>query len=109
MSWDGPAQNLGRTRPPATREEAVMLLHVQGLSKHYGGVRAVDGIDWSIDAGQTRCIIGPNGAGKSTFFQLLVGRIRPDAGTIRFDGVDIAMRHPFERSRLGIAVKPQTL
>jgi branched-chain amino acid transport system ATP-binding protein len=86
-----------------------MLLEVQDLSKHFGGVRAVDQINWSIDVGETRCIIGPNGAGKSTFFQLLIGSIRPDAGSIRFAGLDITKRHPFERARLGIAVKPQTL
>jgi branched-chain amino acid transport system ATP-binding protein len=86
-----------------------MLLEVSKLSKRFGGVRAVDDVTWSMDAGETRCIIGPNGAGKSTFFQLLAGRIRPDAGTIRLSGDDITHHHPFERARLGIAVKPQTL
>jgi len=86
-----------------------MLLSVNDLSKHFGGVKAVDHVTWSIDAGQTRCIIGPNGAGKSTFFQLLVGRHKADAGSIHFLGHDITRAHPFERTRLGIAVKPQTL
>lgn len=86
-----------------------MLLSVTDLSKHFGGVKAVDNVTWSIDAGQTRCIIGPNGAGKSTFFQLLDGRLRADAGSIHFRGKDITKAHPFERTRLGIAVKPQTL
>lgn len=86
-----------------------MLLEVAALSKSFGGVRAVDGVSWSMDSGQTHCIIGPNGAGKSTFFQLLVGRLRADAGRIRFCDVDVTRRHPFERARLGLAVKPQTL
>ncbi|HEV7416550.1 MAG TPA: ABC transporter ATP-binding protein [Tianweitania sediminis] len=86
-----------------------MLLSVTDLSKHFGGVRAVDNVTWSIDAAETRCIIGPNGAGKSTFFQLLVGRHVSDAGSIVFQGHDITRAHPFERSRRGIAVKPQTL
>ena len=86
-----------------------MLLEARGLSKRFGGVKAVDEVSWSIDRGETRCIIGPNGAGKSTFFQLLVGRLTPDAGTIVYDGPNITRRHPFERARLGIAVKPQTL
>jgi branched-chain amino acid transport system ATP-binding protein len=86
-----------------------MLLQVQGLSKRFGGVRAVNGVDWSIDAGETRCIIGPNGAGKSTFFQLLVGRIRADSGEVRLRDTIITRLHPFQRARLGIAVKPQTL
>jgi ABC-type uncharacterized transport system ATPase subunit len=86
-----------------------VLLRVQNLAKHFGGVRAVDGVDWAIAPGETRCIIGPNGAGKSTFFQLLVGRIRPDRGTIQFRDHDVTRMHPFERARLGLAVKPQNL
>jgi ABC-type uncharacterized transport system ATPase subunit len=86
-----------------------MFLEVRNLSKRFGGIRAVDQVDWSIGPGETRCIIGPNGAGKSTFFQLLIGRVRPDSGEIRFSGEQITRRHPFERARLGIAVKPQTL
>jgi ABC-type uncharacterized transport system ATPase subunit len=86
-----------------------MLLEVNGLTKRFGGVRAVDDVSWQMDAGQVRCIIGPNGAGKSTFFQMLVGRIKPDAGTIRFRDIDITRHHPFERARLGLVVKPQTL
>ena len=69
----------------------------------------MDDVSWRMDAGQTRCIIGPNGAGKSTFFQLLVGRIKPDSGTIWFRDVEITHLDPFERARLGLAVKPQTL
>jgi branched-chain amino acid transport system ATP-binding protein len=86
-----------------------MLLSVDNLSKHFGGVRATDNVTWSIDAGQTRCIIGPNGAGKSTFFKLLVGSLRADAGHIHLRGADVTRAHPFERTRLGISVKPQTL
>lgn len=86
-----------------------MLLEVYSLSKLFGGVRAVDDVTWAIDAGQTRCIIGPNGAGKSTFFQLLIGRLKANKGSIKFQAVDITRLHPFERARLGLAVKPQTL
>jgi branched-chain amino acid transport system ATP-binding protein len=82
---------------------------VRELKKRFGGVRAVDGVSWSMEAGQTHCIIGPNGAGKSTFFQLLVGRVKADSGAVRFNDVDITRSHPFERARLGLAVKPQTL
>ncbi|MGE0149004.1 MAG: ABC transporter ATP-binding protein [Parvibaculaceae bacterium] len=86
-----------------------MLLEVANLSKSFGGVRAVHDVSWAMEAGQTHCIIGPNGAGKSTFFQLLMGRLRADRGLIRFRDVDVTRRHPFERARLGLAVKPQTL
>lgn len=86
-----------------------MLLEVSDLKKRFGGVRAVDGVSWTMAAGQTHCIIGPNGAGKSTFFQLLVGRVKADSGLVRFNNVDITRSHPFQRARLGLAVKPQTL
>lgn len=86
-----------------------MLLEVSGLSKRFGGVHALSDVSWRMDEGETRCIIGPNGAGKSTFFQLLVGRLKPGAGTIRFRGNDITRSHPFQRARMGMAVKPQTL
>ena len=88
---------------------ATPLLRAEGLRRRFGGVHAVDGVDLQVAAGELRCIIGPNGAGKSTFFQLLTGRVRPDAGRILLDGRDITRRHPFERARLGIAVKVQNL
>lgn len=90
-------------------DTAGTLLETRALSKSFGGVLAVDAVSWSIGRGETRCIIGPNGAGKSTFFQLLVGQLRPTAGTILFDGRDITRAEPFERARLGIGAKPQTL
>ncbi len=89
--------------------KSASLLTVTSLSKRFGGVRAVDEVSWSVATGETRCIIGPNGAGKSTFFQLLTGRVRADAGTVIFRDINITRFHPFERARLGIAVKPQTL
>ena len=53
------------------------LLQLLGLRKHFGGVRAVDGVDLVIRAGELCCVIGPNGAGKSTLFQLLSGQLLP--------------------------------
>jgi branched-chain amino acid transport system ATP-binding protein len=85
------------------------LLQIQGLRKHFGGVRAVDGVDLVIRAGELCCVIGPNGAGKSTLFQLLSGQLLPTAGRIIFDGKEITRAQPFERGRLGIAVKVQSL
>lgn len=86
-----------------------MLLEARNLSKAFGGVKAVDDISWSLETGEMHCIIGPNGAGKSTFFQLLIGRQRPDSGAILLESKDITRTHAFERARLGMAVKPQTL
>ena len=85
------------------------LLQLLGLRKHFGGVRAVDGVDLVIRAGELCCVIGPNGAGKSTLFQLLSGQLLPTAGRVVFDGKDITRAQPFERGRLGIAVKVQSL
>lgn len=62
------------------------LLQLLGLRKHFGGVRAVDGVDLVIRAGELCCVIGPNGAGKSTLFQLLSGQLLPTAGRVVFDG-----------------------
>lgn len=85
------------------------LLEIIALRKRFGGVHALDGVDLVISKGELCCIIGPNGAGKSTLFQLLSGQLLPTAGRVIFDGQDITRAHPFERARLGIAVKVQSL
>jgi branched-chain amino acid transport system ATP-binding protein len=85
------------------------ILEVRGLSKAFGGVRAIDGIDLTLATGELRCIIGPNGAGKSTLFKLLLGSVKPDRGTIRFNERDITRLHPHQRAHLGIGVKFQNL
>ncbi|MDX8444614.1 ABC transporter ATP-binding protein [Mesorhizobium captivum] len=79
------------------------LLTTKGLSRHFGGLRAVDGVDFALMPGEIRAIIGPNGAGKTTFVSLLSGRIRPSAGTIVFDGADITGMPAYQRVRLGVA------
>jgi len=85
------------------------ILEIAGLRKNFGGVRAVDGIDLDIRGGELCCIIGPNGAGKSTLFQLLTGQLVPTGGRIVFEDRDITHAQPFERARLGIAVKIQSV
>lgn len=82
---------------------AVMLLSTQGLSRHFGGLRAVDGVDFQISEGEIHALIGPNGAGKTTFVSLLSGRIAPTAGRIQFLGEDITAVPAHERVRKGIA------
>jgi len=79
------------------------LLTTKGLSRHFGGLRAVDGVDFALMPGEIRAIIGPNGAGKTTFVSLLSGRIRPSAGMIVFDGADITGMPAYQRVRLGVA------
>jgi branched-chain amino acid transport system ATP-binding protein len=79
------------------------LLTTQGLSRHYGGLKAVDGVDFAVVPGEIRAIIGPNGAGKTTFVSLICGRVEPSAGAIVFDGSDITDMPPHKRVRRGIA------
>jgi branched-chain amino acid transport system ATP-binding protein len=78
------------------------LLEAHGLAKAYGGVHAVRGVSLGVFRGEIVALIGPNGAGKSTCFNMLNGQIRPDAGTIRLDGRDIAGWPPRDVWRLGV-------
>ncbi len=82
---------------------SVTLLSTKGLSRHFGGLRAVDGVDFEISAGEIHALIGPNGAGKTTFVSLLSGRIEPTAGSISFMGEDITADAANQRVRKGIA------
>ena len=79
------------------------LLEAQDVSRHFGGLRAVDGVDLSLGDRGIHAIIGPNGAGKTTFVSLLCGRLSCSAGTIRFDGEDITGLPAWRRARCGIA------
>lgn len=85
------------------------ILETEGLSKNYGGLTAVDDVNFRLPKGELRCLIGPNGAGKSTFFKMLAGRISPDSGRIKYQGKDITDLHPHERVRLGLSIKFQTV
>ncbi|MDB5526455.1 MAG: transporter ATP-binding protein [Rhizobium sp.] len=82
---------------------ADVILATQGLKRYFGGLRAVDGIDFSLREGEIRAIIGPNGAGKTTFVSLLSGRTPVTDGTISFRGEDITRMPAFRRVRRGIA------
>jgi ABC-type branched-subunit amino acid transport system ATPase component len=84
------------------------LLQVRGVSKHFAGVRAVDGVDFSINAGEIVALIGPNGAGKSTLFGVVAGQHRATAGTVLFDGRALAGRDPAALARAGIGRTFQT-
>jgi len=79
------------------------LLELEGVTRAYGGLRAVDGVDLRLDAGARHGLIGPNGAGKSTLFKLILGAEPVSAGRVRFDGGDITGVAEHQRVRLGIA------
>ncbi|OZI63304.1 branched-chain amino acid ABC transporter ATP-binding protein [Bordetella genomosp. 11] len=78
------------------------LLQVRNLSKHFGGIAAVDGIDFDVAAGELLALIGPNGAGKSTTFNMVGGQIEPSAGSITLDGKTLTGLHPRDIWRLGV-------
>ena len=82
---------------------AEALLEIDGLSKHFGGVVASDGISLALAPGELHAIIGPNGAGKTTLLGQLTGETAPDSGCIRFAGRDITALPVYRRSQLGLA------
>ncbi|MDR5739284.1 MULTISPECIES: ABC transporter ATP-binding protein [unclassified Caballeronia] len=78
------------------------LLRIEHLSKSFDGVRAVDDVSFSLEAGQLLALIGPNGAGKSTCFNMINGQLKPDTGSIRLNSQQIAGRRPRDIWRLGV-------
>jgi branched-chain amino acid transport system ATP-binding protein/branched-chain amino acid transport system permease protein len=87
------------------------LLVLEGLSKSFGGLRAVRDVNLTVHAGDRHAIIGPNGAGKSTLFNLITGQLRPSAGKIRFAGTDITGKpvHLIARTGVGRAFQITTI
>jgi len=81
----------------------VPLLEVRNACKAFGGIRAVDGCSFAIEAGTITALIGPNGAGKTTVFNMINGLHRPDSGEIRFEGRRIDGREPHRITRAGIS------
>lgn len=84
------------------------FVDTKGLTKLFGGLTAVDNVDFSIEKGSITAIIGPNGAGKSTFFNLISGFYPTTSGTITFEGEDITKIPPYNVAKLGIARTFQT-
>ena len=80
-----------------------MLLQVEGLTKRFGGFTAVKEVGFEVREGEILGLIGPNGSGKSTIFNLIAGALRPNAGSIRFQGREIAGLVPARVCHLGIA------
>jgi branched-chain amino acid transport system ATP-binding protein len=78
------------------------LLQVRNLSKRFGGVAAVDGIDFDLAAGELLALIGPNGAGKSTTFNMVGGQLAPTTGSVKLDGQELTGLRPRDIWRLGV-------
>ena len=85
------------------------LLALKGLTKRFGGVTALDGVDFTLSAGEIHGLLGENGAGKSTLINVLGGVVRPDSGTVEVDGHRVEIRDVADADRLGIRVIHQEL
>jgi branched-chain amino acid transport system ATP-binding protein len=79
------------------------ILRVNGVSKHFGGLMAVNDVSFSINAGETLGLMGPNGAGKTTLVNLITGKYIADSGDVQFMGHDITRMAPYKRCKLGIS------
>jgi branched-chain amino acid transport system ATP-binding protein len=78
------------------------ILRTDGLTKRFGELTAVDGVDLEVADGEFRSVIGPNGAGKTTTFNLITGALSPTEGTVVFDGEDVTAVSPHRRVRRGL-------
>lgn len=85
------------------------LLSMSAITKSFPGVRALDGVDLDVLAGEVHCLLGQNGAGKSTLIKVLAGAHQPDGGSIRWRGEPVTLRSPIAAMRLGIATIYQEL
>lgn len=83
------------------------LLHISGLTRHYPGVVALDGVNLSVTEGTVHALVGENGAGKSTLIKILAGVVRPDAGEVRLNGKTLILSTPKASHRAGIGVVHQ--
>ncbi len=84
-----------------------MLLEAKDLVKAYAGRTVVDRVSYGVDAGEIVGLLGSNGAGKTTSFRMTVGMIRPEGGTVRFDGGDVTALPMYQRARRGIGYLSQ--
>jgi branched-chain amino acid transport system ATP-binding protein len=100
---DGPLPEPAAPARVARADTDAVLLESRGLKKVFGGLAAVNGVDFQVRRGELRSVIGPNGAGKTTFFNLLTGVLPPTAGQILFKGRDVTRLPAHAVSRLGVA------
>jgi len=79
------------------------ILSISGVSKHFGGLRALNNVSFNLPAGEIMGLMGPNGAGKTTLVNVICGFYKPDEGKVKFKGVDVTNAPPHKVCRLGIA------
>jgi ribose transport system ATP-binding protein len=92
-----------------TTHESAVVLRLTGMVKEFPGVRALDGVDLEVRAGEVHCLLGQNGAGKSTLIKVLSGAHRPDAGRIEWLGAEVSFANPQAAMKAGIATIYQEL
>src|SRR6201992_1434338 len=85
------------------------LLQLEGISKHFGPVQALDRVDFAVSAGEVVGLVGDNGAGKSTLVKTIAGINSPDSGRILFEGQEVSINKPQDATNLGIATVYQDL
>ena len=85
------------------QNDQIPLLSVRQLSKRFGGVHAVDGVNFYVNQGELLAVIGPNGSGKTTLVNLITGFVKPDSGSVEYRGQDITGWMPYSIAELGIA------
>lgn len=90
-----------------SRRSNDIMVETRGLSMHFGGVVAVDQVDFSLRENELRCLIGPNGAGKSTFFKCLTGQLKPTFGDVVIRDLNVNRAHSHEIAGLGVGIKTQ--
>jgi lipopolysaccharide export system ATP-binding protein len=93
--------------PRHAPEPGELLLEAKGLIKSFKRRRVVDGVHFTVHAGEIVGLLGPNGAGKTTSFRMTVGLIQPDAGQVTLNGTDCSRMPMFKRARLGMGYLPQ--
>ncbi|MFB6082076.1 MAG: ABC transporter ATP-binding protein [Halanaeroarchaeum sp.] len=97
------AEQIGRVEPgEAEPKSEEVVLRVEGLEKHFGGITAVDGASFEVERGTLTGLIGPNGAGKSTTFNCITGTHHPDGGRVVFADEDITGKEPYEVAHSGL-------
>src|SRR5215207_5297908 len=94
---------------PARTETAAPLIEMTGVGKSYGAIRAIEGIDLRVDAGEITCVLGDNGAGKSTLIKIMSGLHQHNEGSLKVDGEEVRFSSPRDALAMGIATVYQDL
>src|SRR3954464_827820 len=90
-------------------DSSTSLLSMRGITKSFAGVKALQGVDLDVRAGEVHCVLGQNGAGKSTLIKVLSGAYQPDGGEIEWNGETVTIPGPVAALELGVATMYQEL